>query len=147
MHSMTPKPPSRAAFVLLAMNYIQARSGQHHCFFSHSIFFSGNQFPQCISDSRPSPTPRLARWDSLTSSFSPRTTLRSLCPASAHPILLSLNCSALISPVKAPLGLSKTFWLQTSISFFRCSRTRSRKRPGGAMTTSVSGLRGALLRW
>ena len=31
MHSMTPKPPSSAAFVLLAMNYIQAISCQH-CF-------------------------------------------------------------------------------------------------------------------
>ena len=33
-HSMTPKPPSSAAFVLLATNYIPTRSSQHRSFFS-----------------------------------------------------------------------------------------------------------------
>lgn len=39
-HSMTPKPPSSAALVLLAMNYIQARSCQRHFFFRFNPYFS-----------------------------------------------------------------------------------------------------------
>ena len=82
----------------------------------------------------------------IKESLSPRTTRRSEWPVKDHPILASASCSALISPVKAPLGLSKTFCAQTSISGFRCSRTRRRKSPGGAITTSVPGSRGAWLR-
>lgn len=143
-HSMTPKPPSSAAFVLLAMNYIRATSSQHHSFLRFHSSASPVLYLLHPIFSFFQPKRNIG---SLTSSFSPRITLRSLCPHNVQPILLSLNCSALISPVKAPLPLSNTFWLQTSISLLRCSRTRSRKRPGGAMTTSVLGSRGAELRW
>ena len=52
-------------------------------------------------------------------------------------MLLSLSWSTEISPVKAPLGLSKTFCAATSSPGLRCSRARRRYRAGGAMTTSV----------
>lgn len=79
---------------------------------------------------------------SLTSSSSPKITLLSLCPVKTHPMPLSFNCSALISPVKAPFGLSKTFCDATSMLLRRCSRASSRKSPGGAMITSTEAVSG-----
>lgn len=73
----------------------------------------------------------------LTESSSLKITLRSLCPANVQEMPLSFNCSALISPVNAPLDLLKTFWAATSIPLRRCSRARSRNMLGGAMTTSL----------
>ena len=37
MHNMTPRPPSSAAFVLLAINYVQARSCQYESLFTLTL--------------------------------------------------------------------------------------------------------------
>ena len=135
-HRITPRPPSSAAFVLLAMNYTQPSRSASVPNFLTSIELSQSS-PMLHHHLQTLFFPPISVKEPLTVSSSFRITLLSLCPHSAHVILLSLNCSALISPVKAPLGLSNTFCEQTSISGFRCSRTRRRKRAGGERTTSA----------
>lgn len=73
------------------------------------------------------------------SSSSRRMVRRSECPNNVQVMLLSFNWATEISPVNAPLGLSKTFWAATSMAGARCSRVSRRYKLGGATTTSVLG--------
>lgn len=98
MQKMAPRPPSTAALTLRATN----------C-------------PIVSIDLKFVLKPR-----SPTSSVSFKITLRSLWPTRAQLILVSLSWSTLISPVKAPLGLSKTFWAATPIFSLVRSRVRVR---------------------
>ena len=129
-HRMTLSPLSNAAFVLLATNCPEFTNQQSSRTRIDSR--SSSRWLPFISSLRPlSDTSR-----PLTLSSSPRMTLRSLCPTNTHPMPLSRICSALVSPVNAPFGLSKTFCAATSMPSRRCSRARRRYRAGGAMTTS-----------
>lgn len=87
------------------------------------------------------------RLETPTSSSSFSTTLRSLCPTIVQSMCASFNCSTLSSPVKAPLGLSYTFWAATPILEAARWRTRRRYNDGGAMTSSVAASSWDLLRW
>lgn len=95
----------------------------------------------------PSPHHDKRRLETPTSSSSFSTTLRSLCPTIVQSMWASFNCSTLNSPVKAPLGLSYTFWAATPILEAASWRTRRRYNDGGAMTSSVAASSWDLLRW
>jgi len=62
----------------------------------------------------------------MKESVSWRMTRRSLWPRRVQVMLESLSWETEISPVKAPLGLSKTFWAATSMPLRACSRVRRR---------------------
>ena len=130
MQRITLNPPDSAAVVLFATNYgrplVSSVPKISLNFFSdHLVYF--NLPPTHAYPLYPvgNSSARILEHE-LTLSSSPRMTLRSLCPTSTQPMPLSFICSALISPVNAPLGLSKTFCAATSISLRRCSRASKR---------------------
>lgn len=149
---MTPKSPSRAAFVLLAMNCDHSISTifSNRCCTSAPLSLHANS-----KSIDPHPSNALLRYttrrlpstftsyhdrklkEGRTSSSSPMTVLLSLCPTNVQPMPESVSWLADISPVNAPLGLSNTFCAATSMPLRRCSRARRRYRAGGAITTSA----------